>query len=766
MNIRKRTLALTFAVVLGTNCLAPIALGADLDLPTLKSSYEQNPTSQETAYNYALALARSGQYTLALDIFTPLSVTTSNTNIIFDHAVVLTWAGDYRAATALYETKIVPMKIAIPAYVQTSIAGVYYQLNDFKAAQLLFHDVAIRGDRQAKRWEAESFMRLNDVIAGNRLYQELLTEDVNDVDTYLSRASMFILLGNNIEANNDIKKALELLPKDQSGNEKRLEVRSEMAVLFIQNGNYSNGIVLLQPTIVDGSATMKMQANYIFALRINLDYKRAISEAIKLWPDLAVVPDFGLQALADCYLRTGQPKLAQKIYQSILNRDNQGTNLDNIKLGLAYTNLKTGNVKIGLALYEELISKNPGIGNTILQDANVLIETGDIVKGKQLYQLLINKSPDNKYYRTSYATVLTSIDRPREAYQQYKILSNIKDAAVTGLAGITNTALDFGDYKAAHAAIELLKKSFATNPVTGQSIQKYQNRSKYSIDTTYQLLKDYKGNDNKEIEFNAREHLEGRFSILGSTSHKKIGDELSYVSLNSYGLGLQYQDVKHEVTLWVDSYNQANNFSGYRFLANHYFDDATYIGIALEKSPVQDAQALSYPIMSTNQTISFNRRLGLKDVYTFSFNTANYSDGNYSSTYGTTFDHTMLDTAKKNISWFSYFNRTNYKYQEFNDSPTPYESPPVRETYGAGVRERWSGIKDYLEATLTAEWGRDRPEAFSFDPSIALEYGYNFTPTKSIIIGTEYALHTDVISSSRHLGFGSRQYYVNYNMTW
>lgn len=765
MNTRKRTLFLTLAFLLGTNSFATLASGADTNLPLLKSAYEQHPNQQETAYDYALALARSGQYSVALTIFQQLSANTPTPIILYDHAVVLAWSGDYFAAISLYEDKIIPMNTAIPTYVKSNMAGAYYHLTKFNEAQLLFHDVALSGDRQAKRWEAESFARMNDSKSANGLYNELLTENENDVDTYLSRASMFISLGNNTSAAIDINKALELLPNNQLGNEKRCQIRSDMAVLFIQSGDCSSAIILLQPTITAGSATTKMQANYIFALRINGDYKLAIQQATKLWPDLKAVPDFGLQALADCYLRTQQPEAAKSIYHIILTRNNKDTNLQAIKLSLAYADLKTANLQTGLELYKDVLLANPSSGTVVAGDADAFINAGQIHAGKQLYKLLITQFPTNKLYLKNYATILTAKNMPRGAYQQYEALNQLKNGDLVGLSGIVSTSITIGDYKTAYSATKNLQEDFPTNPIAGQSIQQFENRTQKSMEVNYQILQDYKGNDVKGVELTANQHLDGRFSILARTDRKKVSDTTTSVSLDSYGLGLQYQDVKRDATLWLDSYHQNSSFSGYRLLTNHYFDDMTFIGINMEKTPVQDPQALIYPIMSTSQEISFNRRLGLKDFYSLAFTSASYSDGNRSTTYGTTFNHTMVSTNSKNVDWFTYLNRTNYKYQEINNAATLYESPIVREAYGAGIKERWMGPKNYWEATLTTEWGRDRPESFGFSPSLAIEYGYTVSPNKSLVIRAEYGFHTDT-TDSRTLGFGSRQYHINYNMAW
>jgi tetratricopeptide (TPR) repeat protein len=751
VKIDKCTFLLTLIFLLGTHGFATL---------------EQIPDNQQASYEQALALARSGQYPSALAIFQQLSPLATNPNILYDHAIVLTWSGDYAAAISLYEDQILFLPSSIPSYVKTSIAGAYYRLSQFKKAQQLFHEVALSGDRPAKRWEAESFMRMKDIKSANHLYQELLTSAPSDIDTYLSRASLFLLLGNTVSAAVDVNQALEQLPNNLEGQERSLQIRADMAASFIQHDDYNRAIILLQPTIANGSATMKMQANYILALKLNTDYKRAIQQGVLLWPDFTLVPDFGLQALADCYLRVREPAIASTIYRIILTRHNPDTNSNTITLSLAYADLRDGNIQKGLEEYQHLLPTNPTFGPIASMDANSFIEAGQIDTGKKLYQLLLTTVPDTSFYLKSYGAILSENDMPREAYHQYEKLNELNSGDRIALSGLVTTATVFGDYKTARAATRNLKEKYPLYSIPNEFVAKDRNYNLKSIQGSYQMLHDYKGNQVTETDLMARQHGDGRFSILANTNYKKISDTTSSTTLPSYGLGLQYEDVTRDVQLWIKNYYHNNTFTGYHLLANHYFDDRAFIEINIEKSPIEDVQALTFPIMSTTQQLTLNRKLGLKDFYTLSLTSSNYSDGNHSTTYGTTFDHTLLTTKTKSANWFAYGNRTHYKYQLINATSTPYESPMARETYGLGITEHWDMENRYWKGTVTAEWGRDRPEDFSFSPNIAMEYGYIFSPTHSLQLGAQYNFHTDTSVISKNLGFGSRQYYINYNRTW
>lgn len=770
MKVRNQALILTAAIMLGTSNFTFPVLSAAANLTTLQNIYEQNPANSEIAHNYAVALARNGQFVSGLNILKELTANHPDPTILYDHAVVLTWAGDYRAAVSLYETKILNLKTTLPHYVTNSLGGAYYRLGQFKDAQSLFHQAAAAGDPQAKRWEAESFMQLRDLKSANVLYNALLTENPNDLETYLSRASMSILIGNNISAAIDVEKALEVLPQDKTGTEKRLSIRAEMAAQFIQSGDYSRGIILLKPTVADGSANIKMQSDYILALRLNGDYKQAIQEATCRWPNFANIPDYGLQALADSYLHTHQFHAAKDIYQVILQRNNQATNLNVIKLGLAYTYLFTDDTAAGLAFYNQVITADHNLADIAIADASAMIEQGKFYAGKQLYNLLLNKFPDNKLYRQRFAAVLAAKNMPREAYEQYAALNELANREPVGLAGIVNTAVTVGDYQTARPAIEYLEEKYSRNPLTGHAIDKYENRSQGSTEFSYKMSNDYKTNDLRAAELTTDQRISDRTSVLAGISNKKIADSTASVTLNSYDIGYQYQDLHRDAKLWIDSYHHHGSFTGYRLLTNYYFGDNANLEFNLERSPVEDPQAiistLIGPIMATDYHLGFNRQLGLKDFYTLGITTSFYNDTNRALAYNADWTHNMVSSNNKNMDWFTYFSRSSFKHQEINGTATSYESPPLREAYGAGLKERWTRLNDYWEGTLAMEYGRDRPEPFEFSPHIRMEYGYKFSASQWLIAGTEYGLRTNKTADISGFHFSNHQYDINYRMTW
>lgn len=764
MDIPKYTLAFAITALLSTHYFIPLAWANDIHLPALQIAYEQNPANEQAAYDYALALARNEQFPLSLNLFKQLSASSTNPNILFDYATVLAWSGDNRGAISLYEDQILHLE-RVPLYVKKNIAGAYYKLAKFKEAYLLYHEVGAAGNRQARRWEAEALMHINDFALGNKIYDQLIFEDPTDIETYVSRGSMLILAGDPVTAAIDVTRALQLIPAGQEGNPER-QLRNEMSIAFIQHGDYSRGILLLQPTITDGSASMKMQSNYIYALRLNNDYKLAIQEATKLWTDLSLVPDFGLQALADSYLRSAQPQKAISIYNVILQRGNEGTNLKSVKLSLAYAYVKSGNRSKGLSLYDEILSAHPDLAYIVAEDAASFIESNEFFTGKMLYKKLIAVFPNDVLYRKQFAYALSEKYMPRESYEQYKALSTLKDGNLVGLSGIVSTALAVGDYKTADTALDSLEESYSYSPITDQASKRYEARPKGSIEYNYQVESDYKNNNTIIAELTAKLHIRGRFSLLAGANRNIMNNGVNSATLQTNSFGLKYQDTRQDATLWLDNYRFTNLFTGYRFFANHYFNDNSVVGLKVERAPIKDLKSLLLPIMSTNYQVSFHRQLGLKDQYNVAFASSNYSDSNVSKTYGVNLEHTMFSNEKKTLTWFTSFDRINYKYQEIKGQPLTYEPPTVREAYVIGFKERWTLEKNSWNANFRAVWDRDRPEAFAFSPSVGVEFNHQFSPNKVLVAGLEYGFHNTLPTSINTLGIGYKQSYLYYRVNW
>jgi tetratricopeptide (TPR) repeat protein len=769
MKVRNWVSGLCCTLILSN--LGIVSAAEDQNLIEKQVSYNQNKENPIVVKEYAVVLAQSQHFSQSLDIFKQLyQKYPDDKDIQFDYIVVLNWSGNNQAAIEMFEK--LQGGVEVPSYVKRSVAGSYYQTGAYKIAQELFHEVAESGDRKAQLWEAQSLIRMGDTDAGNKIYKLLLDKDPNDIDVYLSRAAVFVLINQNTAALADFEKALSLVPPDDEGISKRRQINYDMAISYIRVGDEARAILLLKPYIQDGSANVWMQGNYITALRLNADYKTAISEGERLWPDYGKVPNFGLQALGDSYLHNGQTQKSQAIYERILKSEPDSAN---IKLGLAYSYMAQGKLQKGLELYREVLKNDPRRADVLLDDAYNFVAKNRFAAGKAIYGLVVEQFPDNQTFRQEFANSLADNEMPRQAYEQFAVLAKIPEGELTGKAGMVESAVLVGDYHTADQAIGALREKYAKSAVSQAAISSYNSRHKGGIDSSYIYSLDYQGIESGAFLITSDQNIGGSYSVLASigTNHITNRDVNESTTLKSQSLGMQYLGMKFDTKMWIDNYQSQGNFSGYRIYNNYYFDDHAVLNFNFERVPVLDAQALNPNnpellgrIMTSNYNIGFTRQVGVKDTYSFNFIRSLYSDSNQVNAYDLRWDRTLFDNEKKNLDWFIYLSRSNYKYQQINEIDTAYESPEVRQAYGTGFTQHWVIPKGYWEATTTIEWGRDRPDPNEFQPGFRLEYGHDFSPNQTLILGTEYGARTNHLLNSSSLHFGSRQYDVRYQVTW
>jgi tetratricopeptide (TPR) repeat protein len=704
----------------------------------------------------AVGLARSGRYDEALTVLDALTLSGFQP-AAWDEIVVLGWAGRHDQAVALFEKT---STANMPDYVYLSAAGSYYRLNKFKEASGLYHQIAKNGNRQAKRWEAESLMRLGQKEAAAVLYDQLLADNPQDSETYISRGNMRLLLNDTVGGLDDLERALYIVPEPN----KQLDIRAQLAALCIRNGEYSKGITFLKPAIEDKTATLKMQADYILALRLDGDPQTAIKEGTRLWPEPAIIPSYGVQALADAYLRASQPKPAIRLYNLLLARNEEDINKRDILAGLAYATIFDGNVAQGKQLYTSLLDSYPDLASIAIGDASALFDQGRYWSGKELFKLVIAKFPDNRQFRQQFAAQLASKDMPREAAAEYAALAKLPNSQPVAGAGLTVNSLPTGDYSAARLGVNQLNDQPLRNPMVAQAVKKFDERPQGSIDVNANAQRDYKGNDIKEIQFSGEQRLGDRLTATISTDTKILAKDGFSARYSMLGPGLRYQDLQQEAEAAWTLYSGGIKTNAYHMQYSRFLGDQINWSLALDRLPMDDPQAVQLGIMQSNQRFSFNRMLNSANSYSLGVTRAAFSDGNQTLGYDGLWTHTYYDKQNVYRGWFGYFSRNSFKFQTINDLPTVYESPSLREFYGFAVRQRWTMNKAYWENTFYFEWNRDHPEKFSFSPHTRLEYGYRFIPDQQLALGVEYGLHT--VSDGGGLWFDYRRYDLDYRYNW
>lgn len=725
---------------------------------------------RDSLHGYAVDLSHKEIFAESLMILQWLYQNdTTDKPVLYDYIVVLNWSGNNRGAVDMFEKEKVTDP---PAFVLRSVGGSYYQLQNYEKSVDYLGQAAAKGDRKAKIWQAQSYYRLGDTASANAIYDALLAQTPNDIEVLRSRASMKMMAGNYTEALVDFQKVLEVSAGMDNAAEIKKAVDYDMAIAHIRLGEESKAILLLKPYVDNGTADTFMQADYILALRLYQDYPTAVAEGTRLWPDWGKVPVFGLQAYADSYVRLGQVKKAIPIYEHIRKRD---PNANGAKLGLAFSQMMTGHIDEGLKVYDELFTIDPSLADVALDDAYYFFEQGKYVAGTKLYNLVVTRFPNNPVYRQEFASSLADNEMPRDAYHQYKALSNVGDGEAAGLSGMVENAVEVGDYHQASQAVSKLQEQYAGNVLAEQAMKAYEERRKGGADMGFNFYHDYKGVEYQNWQLNGDQSLgNSSFSILAQVNHNKLDnkDTGTSTTINSQALGVGLKNIRSDFQAWYYNYQNNGRFSGYKFISNFYPSDRVTFGLDASRGPLAYSPESMNPslagftdgrIMTNDYTLRTSIKDGTKNVYEFSYTHRLYSDDNRANSYNASWIRTLLFNDQRESYRFLFWNHDTWNIQR----PELYDSPSSRNTYGVGWNEKWKFAKHYWELTGTLEWGRDNPENTEFQPNLRLEYGYNFSPTRILVLAAEYGARTDNTNNSGSLShFGYSRYEVNYEFSW
>lgn len=697
----------------------------------------------------AVRLARAGQYAEALQQLRQLEAS-GVSQAIWDRIVVLVWAGQYAEAIAAYES--LPSQ-PLPDYVPLHLGGAYYQQGRFREAAALFHQAAQHsGDRQTLRWEAESLLLSQSTLAGNALYQELLSSEPHDVETLFSRATTRLRLGQN--PNDDFSAAQQSCTTAQE----KMRLRARIGAAYIHADQYGPAITTLRDLLRDGSTEATVQADYILALRLNGDYLGAVAEGKRLWPTASQAPAYGVQALADASLRANKLHDAIRLYDQLLTRELSPAARQAALTGKAYAQLLDGDTANGRSSYATLLQSYPASADAVSGDAVLLFEAGRYDAAKELFSALFQFRPTNPHDRQRYALLLQAHNMPREAADQYALLSQ-RTASPEAAAGLTVCSLAAADHAAARAGYQQLSGQTKNLPQFAQALEQFAHRTRSELSLTSSAQSDHKRLVENEVRLHGETKISDRLAVASEVGRFTNSDADSRSNYFSQGVGFHYQSLRDDARILLNRYYGDINANGYALSYLHHFSDQARWRLELASQPVHEAGALLAGIRQTTQRLSFERSLGKFNHYDFGFTRSAYNDGNQAFGFDGSWTHSFSKQDDIERDWSVYASRNRHKYQS-----DAYESPRQREAYGLRLRQRWEFPLHYWEHSLQFEWNRDSAETTNFAPHQRLEYGYRFSPGQLLIFGAEYGLH----SSGEYGGlrFDYRKYDLNYMFKW
>ncbi len=588
-------------------------------------------------------------------------------------------------------------------------------------------------------------------------------------DIYVARGNANVASGMYVKAAEDYDKAAKLVPSGDKAGE--LRVVQNRATAFVRAGEFAETRDVLYPYIQNGTATINMQSDYITALQGTTNWQRATTEGERLWPDKSKVPAYGLQALADSYMRLKKYKPAIAYHTELINRKDKELKYRPF-LSRGYAYLMTGEIKEGIADYKAAIEERPACRFLVCEDAKGLMARGRYHLAKRLFSLLTSYDTmvqtkdqaaggsDASVYRQQYAYDLKVYGMPREAYREYKKLAEDTQFKETAYAGMAQTALDFGDYQEARDALKQLNKYDTGSKEAEVARKAWDNRWHGSLVAQTSLFENYQNKDYRDGGIEMENELGGSWRLLSGWDYRKRDQDNADYSDTGFSAGLRYVGRNFDVRLSANTTMPSG--LGYTFSGSYYFQDFTWLNYAEQRSGVDNPAGYSADVLHTSRELTLHRQIGPKDLYSIGYLWDHYSDSNKAHGFNWRFSHMSVRNNLKQVEWYLF--QRHYSWDK--ESPY-YDSPSSRIAYGPGLRQWWDmPRKGYWEWIVEPSFGYDEPDNTDFTPYTRLERGWYLAPGRTLAVGFEYGWRSDRTNDTRRLGRGYHQFDVRYNWNW
>ncbi len=724
-----------------------------------EKNFDSDGISVDAAREYAVELARLNSFNKAIKIMTSLIENNPSDKLLYyDLISIYSWSGQEDKAMVLYETFLADKVQQMPIFAQKTVAGIYLSLGKYQEAQKLYLLAYAKGDETALLASAQVDARIGNVSEAMAVLDNIVKNNPNDYNTYVMRANTYMYAGLYTDASKDYDKALSLVDADNVATIG--QIISTKAAFFIRASEFAEARDLLEPYVKNNTATAFMQADYIVCLQGTGEYSKAVLMGEGMWVDKTNVPTYGLRALADCYLRLKNYSKALEYHKLVIARNTPDKRLS--MLSYAYCLAATNKVAEAKVVYSRLVEEFPIAKTIVSGDAKGLFERGRFHAGKAVFKTLIDNDAAYGPYREQFAFKLYTNAMPREAYREYKKLTKYTAFKEIGYAGMVQSAIDFGDYKAAREALKELDKYDTGSKEAIEARKAWVNRWRGSLGMNSSLFNNYQGKDYKTFNLWLETDIGDSWRFLADVSSGNYKEDPYRQSIDSVSSGLSYVGYNFDIKV-LGSFNRTDvDNNGYRLNARYFLNDFFWIGIDTQKANVTAPRALAHQIMDTSKTISINRRVGAKDYYSFSYLWDEYSDNNRNRGFNIRFSHTSLATDKKEISWYITSSQYNWKFE----SPY-YDSPARRVSYGPGFKIRWITPRvGYIDFVAELNSSYDLPDKTDFTPFFRLEKGWQLSAKSTLAVGIEYGARTNRTQNNNNLNFGYRQIDIRYYLSW
>ncbi len=758
-------------------------LGAGLYVlsSTVSASAAAMDVQADTLRNEAVQLARGGKYDQSLEIMKGLEKQGYQEDRFWaDYITILSWAGKDKDLLAAAEKRYGSDFSALPDYAALPLARTYLRTGQAAEGKAILQRLADRGNKEAKLAYAERFLYDGDYKDGQALYQEMAVKgEVSIEQLYYSQARAAMDRNDFIEAEKDFSLAKQNAPVGKPDYVR--DIDAVRAAMYIQHRENDRAVNILRPYVEHGQATMNMISDFLTALRFDNKQKEAIADFKKYCPDLSKVPVYGLQNMADLYLRAGKYPEALKLYDAILPRADLGY----VRMGRAYCLAMLGQEGKAFAEYQQIVQKYPNLQQAVAGDGTTFLRIGKLNIARKVYGLLGNTTEEKQAYQLQYANALATVDEEvGNAGQDFK-QSEIRDGRVyyhesqqifrklaaekKGLSyaadmGIAGNQVRKGLFADADHLLKRLNREDSENVLGYAANMANVRRLESEYHVYYQAGMDYQKNRSEEMGRNYQRYLGGNLYGSTGTSHHSLHDANTRTSYNQNTAGLSYRFDRGQVDAIYGIYSGDGNLHAMTNRLMYEFNDLATLSFSTGRRPHGTAGAVKAGIKERFHTLRWEQILNDRWHFGLEYDWNSLTDGNRYRNYAWDGTYALMATTVYRDKLLFSFSRGVYDW-----SSDTYDSPGRRIDFAGGWSRKWIiPRKDRTWEWITMlSWGHDNNDTNGFEPSTRLELTQSLKGEQSVVLGFEYGwrknTNTDDTLNRRSTSF---QFDINYNIGW
>ncbi len=728
----------------------------------------------------AVQLARGGDYGKSLEIFSGLEKQGYEDNAFWaDYLTVLSWAGKNAELTRLADQHYAGDFSSLPDYAALPLARSFLQQGDGIRGRQLLQMLMQRGNPEAKLAYAERLLYEGDSERARQLYGELLSDKALPAHRlHFSQACAAMQRNDFIAAEEEFAAAKEAAPESQPDYAR--DVDAQRAAMYIQRREDDRAVNILRPYVIQGRATPNMFSDYLTALRFDNKQKEAVAAFRAYGSDWSGLPVYGLQNMADLYLRTGKYREAEALYTYILTRQDIGY----VRMGRAYCLEQLGREQAALDEYRTVVEKYPALQNAVAVDGTTFLNTGKIHIARQLYQLLGNTEAEKNAYQLRYAQALSGIDRDtgsesmnfrqaellqnREYYHEaqsvFARLAKLPAFETEAKAGLAHNKIRKGLFADGEKILDELNQKDSVNAKTYAANMANDRKMTASLRTYFETGVDYRRNRTEETGVEYQAYLGGNLYGSLGMSHYSLDDDDTHSAYNRRTEGISYRFDRGQLDLGCEHYSGPASLDGLMAGFSYEFNDVGNLAFAMGRRPHTTAAAVRSGIDERYYSLRWEQLLTNRLQLGFEYDWSSLSDTNRYRRYA--LDGTWLLGAGTAYRDNLLFNFSRGMYEWTSDE---YDSPERRIDFAAGFSRKWNipARERTWEWITMLGWGHDNNEGNGFEPMTRLEFTQNLKANQRLVIGAEYSWHKIAAENSdmqrRKNGY---LFDVNYYLEW